>query len=297
MQTQEIDNEVVGGAIQAVEAIKLEDLLSAFYLRRREISSFKQLNDLVDMADFWCALPTVSMFVEANLHNSPGLLVEIPNIAPELMVTATKLRSRTLFREAFIHIVGRWSEMESDWNASELIDPPGENGCRELRCLAEFYHGRLCSQLVDVNSFLLNCCVKEPRVSVGKQQQKDWQAENDLEDLKSEIIRGELQFHQGVFGKSRFSTYERLYFASFMPNPEQTERYGVLRCKAKYGTPHLARELQAEVVGLVREKLGPVMRNYLQLDTSVFPKADFDYFLCTDLEERDLPWDADEREW
>lgn len=299
VQAEEIESEEVGENIRAVEATKLEDLLSAIYLRRREIPSFQRLSDLVEMGDFYCALPAVSIFVEANLHNSPGLLRDISHMPSDMLGEATKLRSRTLFREAFIHIVGQWSEeMQRAWGPPNLGVDLEDNARRELEDLVELYYGRLCAKLVTANSFLLNCCVKEPRVWVGKQERKEWQIRNDLEDLRWEIIRGELQFQQGTFSEASFSAYERLYNASFMPTPEQTERYRVLRGKGKYGTAHLAQELGREVADLVRDKLGPLMQNFLQLNNSVGgDKASYNYFLCTNLADEDLPWNGDELEW
>ena len=97
----------MGEGMWIAEVTKLEDMLNAFYRRRREIPSFERLSDLVDMGDFYCALPTISTFVEANLQNSPGLLRDIPRRTSELLGKAIKLRSRTLFREAFIHHVGQ----------------------------------------------------------------------------------------------------------------------------------------------------------------------------------------------
>src|SRR6266498_6026911 len=96
MQTEVDETTILDEAAQITAAEALEDLLNIFYLRRYRVKHFKRLDYLVAMADYYCALPIVSIFLDANLPTDPSLLSEIPDSAPQLLSCVRKLRSSTL---------------------------------------------------------------------------------------------------------------------------------------------------------------------------------------------------------
>lgn len=65
---------------------------------------------MTTQADYYRALTALSNSVNGIFFNSPGLLATIGSDPAALLISAFKLRHRTLFRECFILSLGPWSK-------------------------------------------------------------------------------------------------------------------------------------------------------------------------------------------
>ena len=236
------------------------------------------------MADYYCALPIVSIFLDANPPTDLSFLRDIPDKAPQLLSYARKLRSLKLFKEAFVHVVGQWHL----WGEDKREDFRRDVDTR-LLCLVEIYHGRVREKVATVSQYLLGCSLG----SVGYYPLT-------VDAITREIVREELQKWGHHFDEEREAEfYRHVYETSFTPNSEQTERYRVHRARPKRELAELAKDLQNEVTKNVHKRLDPLMENYLLLDRGGDGAGEgrFYYFLCTELADEDLPWDVDQLEW
>lgn len=86
----------------------------------------------MEIADFHRALPILSNFLDSNLLLSPGVLDEIAGKSFWAIEPAERVRSPVLFREAFVHVVGRWETENGTLNTS-----------RKVYDLVQIYHGQL----------------------------------------------------------------------------------------------------------------------------------------------------------
>lgn len=87
----------------------MQSLLCAIYSRLYTISSFTHFQDLVRLADFYCALPIVSNSLYAALWRSPNFVSQIGNQALPILKLSKKLRHPLLFREAMVYFVSDWT--------------------------------------------------------------------------------------------------------------------------------------------------------------------------------------------
>ncbi|TVY18350.1 hypothetical protein LARI1_G004431 [Lachnellula arida] len=92
------------------ERLAFSRLLYALYRERYNVSSMRELGDIVRLADFYCALPAVSRSVDSVLLHSPEMIEQIPDSSVTTLEMAHKLRHPLLFREALIHVVSKWEE-------------------------------------------------------------------------------------------------------------------------------------------------------------------------------------------
>lgn len=93
-------------------------VLCAIYTRPYAINTCAELENITKLGDFYCALPIISATIIPALMGSP-MFDWVPNDskwstttfarnAHDLLLTAEKLRNKILYREWFIHTVGRW---------------------------------------------------------------------------------------------------------------------------------------------------------------------------------------------
>ncbi|KAI9814680.1 MAG: hypothetical protein M1832_005679 [Thelocarpon impressellum] len=82
-------------------------LLDAFYGRRFKLGTVDALDCLVRQAHYYLALPALSIPVDAGLHADLDLIAEISANACCVLQLAADIRSATLFREAYVHVIGQ----------------------------------------------------------------------------------------------------------------------------------------------------------------------------------------------
>jgi len=67
-----------------------------------------ECESLLEVADLYCSRSVVAARIEHRLLSSPDIAQALAHRALEFLNLATKVRSRKLFKDAFIHLVGRW---------------------------------------------------------------------------------------------------------------------------------------------------------------------------------------------
>jgi hypothetical protein len=108
------------------EESAFQNLLCAMFNRPYCILDATELNIMTQMADYYCALPTLSNSVSATFFNSPGLMKTLRTDPCQSLISAYKLRHALLFRDCLIHVLGPWSkpqfqELKSHRDPSSLI--------------------------------------------------------------------------------------------------------------------------------------------------------------------------------
>lgn len=114
-QAEDMEGEVEG----------FRQLLCAMYSRPYTIKSVEELSTLTQIADFYCALPIVSVTLTDALLDSPIFLKrengnstactkdQLAEDCDSMIFIAQKLRSSVLFHECLIHIVANWKDKDT----------------------------------------------------------------------------------------------------------------------------------------------------------------------------------------
>ncbi|EKD18496.1 hypothetical protein MBM_03489 [Drepanopeziza brunnea f. sp. 'multigermtubi' MB_m1] len=83
--------------------------LCAIYNKPYSLEGPADLEDLVKMADYYCALPAVSRTLDAAMLRSQMLAYDLIELPCTYLALATTVRSALLFRESLIYAVGPYS--------------------------------------------------------------------------------------------------------------------------------------------------------------------------------------------
>jgi hypothetical protein len=108
----------------------------------------KRYITLVRLADQYCSLAVVSQPIEDHLLALPHLPETVAHCALDFLTVASKIRSRKLFRDAFIHTVGRWKILRHQHHYDEDW-PDG------LRAAIDAEYMRICELTIKVDRGLL----------------------------------------------------------------------------------------------------------------------------------------------
>jgi len=100
----------------------LQELLYAMHDRPYPIETVDYLKAITRIADFYCALPILSATIVTALLGSPMFKIDPNNMnanefadhSEELILIAQKLRNHFIFRECFIHVVGKWDGTKAE---------------------------------------------------------------------------------------------------------------------------------------------------------------------------------------
>ncbi|KAI9846816.1 MAG: hypothetical protein M1838_001139 [Thelocarpon superellum] len=314
-----------------------QQLLDALYSRRSILCTMRELRQLVQLADFYLALPIVSTFVDANLHESPGLTRSIPAHATEALSLAKTIRSPVLFREAFVHAVGQKGLCTfNDASASASTHAPATLGAN-LTQLIDKHHGLLRARVAEASHALLCIC---SRTSDSESYDSSTLWAGMVERQIKEKLRS-LRHSLSLENEAAF--YGSLYENTFEPDPE------LCKIAAKHlfqSLEEVTRHMRSAATAAVRAALRPLMLNSLRLHSEplyvvAMPLPDHErgerrsatatvtatppttttttggsggaggsgsgsgnassslppYFLCTDVSNEELPWDEAELDW
>ncbi|KAH7319449.1 hypothetical protein BKA65DRAFT_569816 [Rhexocercosporidium sp. MPI-PUGE-AT-0058] len=86
------------------------NLLSAIFSREYELADANELKSMTNLADYYRALPIVSYSLSGTIYSSPGFITSIGYDPCTILISASKLRHKLLFREGFISALGPWSK-------------------------------------------------------------------------------------------------------------------------------------------------------------------------------------------
>ena len=116
------------------------------YMRTYTIVDTNELEILIRLADYYCALPALSSSLYVALFDKKGVAKEIPTRARQLLPLAYKLRQPLLFRECMIHVVGSLKD-----DCGRLYDN------QVLDNAVKVQYGRLCHKIA-MTFYRLNFC-------------------------------------------------------------------------------------------------------------------------------------------
>src|SRR4051794_19417036 len=95
-------NGLKDGLEETSEQSGIECLLCSMYNKSYEVLSFDHFQQIVRLADYYCALPVLSASLYAVLWNSRGFTRDIPLFPGQMLELSKKLRHPVLFRESIL---------------------------------------------------------------------------------------------------------------------------------------------------------------------------------------------------
>jgi hypothetical protein len=126
-----------------------ENLFRIFYHRScsQTITTIDDTRRVLELADKYCCLSTVSAVLTERVLSAPTEHSGLFSLQPVMMLNVSiKLRSKILFHDAFVHLVGRWKSLRHN-SVAEL--PEG------VRKLVEQEYMRICEdQLHTIHSVI-----------------------------------------------------------------------------------------------------------------------------------------------
>ena len=90
-----------------MEVLALKKLLGAFYGELYKLESVAELKCMTQLADYYCALPTLSRSIQLPLFRGD---IDVEDDLFALIEIAAKLHHADLFRECVIYIAGYWTD-------------------------------------------------------------------------------------------------------------------------------------------------------------------------------------------
>lgn len=253
--------------------------LRAVYLKRGGLDSLYTLDYLVVMADYYLALPIVSSFVNLNLLESHGLTSRIASEPVTVLIKATQLRSCSLFREAFIHVVGQWSQ----WTDAQRSQFKTQTASRYLHVysLVLCHHGKLRAKVAQALWTLQSYQLRPQGMKHA------WFA-----DLVSNAVL-KIRDEGNVKAMSEPEFFRKIYsiLLEVRSNPSSVVEAGYSRRTINVLLRGLANDL-----AVIKE----LLQNNLVFGSHAVESsgwAQFDYLVCTQLDIEEFPWDMNETDW
>lgn len=108
------------------------------------IDGIEVLETTTTLADYYRALPILSIAVSAVLFSRPDFLFEIPKHCVRLLSISAQLRNAVLFHECLLHACGPWTEPRY------LTLPEGK-----IRAACETAYGKMCIKTYKAQNQLL----------------------------------------------------------------------------------------------------------------------------------------------
>ncbi|KAI9716926.1 MAG: hypothetical protein M1812_005075 [Candelaria pacifica] len=264
-----------------------ESLCEILYSRQYQASNFDDLECLVRLADFYGALPTVSRSIKASMIS---LFSDFELLSVNCLLALKlgyQLRSPLLFREAFVHVVGKYCRL----NRRHFTNK-GFSG--RTQSLVEKHVDRLRESVDKIGQYLFS------RINKGGDQRDLTQYCPCLGPAMNASLK-KWNYHEDRKKEAHY--YRSLYESEFSPTRAQCKEYQSQswRRSASPVEITLAEASQAlanSTATLVRRKISPLMTNNLVCCASqsvgVGPVK---YFLCAKISDEELPWDLKETDW
>ncbi|EME83247.1 uncharacterized protein MYCFIDRAFT_203560 [Pseudocercospora fijiensis CIRAD86] len=294
-------------------------------------TAYTECKALLHLADMYDALEIVGTRVDHHLLRfGARLFKQIAKYPPSYLKLGYLARSRTIFTEALIHVVGQWPlaapqlRGQVNINVMELL----EDKVDELRELEERVESKLWrlnlttsrgERVTPSNDFLSWLAM-----SLFRQ----WLAENTT-PAPTGILKDTTRPASGNAAQSTRSssrgenhavsqrvsqqpasqvqpvqnTTGRVYRLIGSSDPSKYLNHDQLKRFLKAPSTQLGTDFYTrdnlkrferridEVKNLARDAVKPLMRNFLELDLRDFSPAGLGYLTCTRLEDRDIPWD------
>ncbi|PPJ49915.1 hypothetical protein CBER1_04693 [Cercospora berteroae] len=288
-------------------------------------TAYTECKAFLHLADMYDALEIAGTRVDHHLLRfGARLFKQIAKYPPSYLKLGYLARSRTIFTEALIHVVGQWPiaapqlRGQVDSNVMELLeDKVDELNEIEERVESKLWRVNLTTsrgeRVTPSNDFLSWLAV-----SLFRQ----WFAENTTPaptGILKDTSRPASSTNGAASRSSQHAASQRTQPAPQQPPPPVNfgrvyRQIGSADSAAYLTRDDLKRFLKSpaaqvgadfynrdnlrrferrveEVKNLARAVVKPLMRNFLELDLRDFGPAGLGYLTCTRVETRDLPWD------
>lgn len=237
-----------------------------------EIDHVDCLEAAVKHADYYRALPILSIGLSAAFITSPELTGNIADVAEYAASWGLKLRNATLFKEAMIYLMTPWDSPRY----KKLQD-------QYLKAIAARYHHTLCMRVLSVRSSWIELItnLEAEAINQGTLQQ------TTASQVRIEKLRvGERHIRNrvhGISGKVVLPTF----FRRLLTFLEENWTADLGSREAYEQGIELAIDLESILVNCT------VFRK----DAVAGEDAFYRDFLSLAIEDEELPWDVNEREW
>ncbi|KAH9838926.1 hypothetical protein Tdes44962_MAKER01777 [Teratosphaeria destructans] len=289
-------------------------------------TAYTECKALLHLADMYDCLDIVGSRVDHHLLRfGARLFKQIAKYPPSYLKLGYLARSRTIFTEALIHVVGQWPlaapqlrNGQIDANVVDLIEDKYDD-LREQQERVEFRLWRL--NLTTTRGERVNP-YNDYLSWLGLSLFRQWLAENTT-PAPVPILKNSSRSSSATAvshrprASSQSSTHavtQRVPVPSTQtpsaPNPGRVYRLlGSTSLSTYLNHEDLKRFLKLqpdlytrdnlrcferridEIKNLARDAVKPLMRNFLELDLSSFGPAGLGYLTCSRLEESEMPWD------
>ena len=289
-------------------------------------TAYSECKALLHLADMYDALEIVGSRVDHHLLRfGARLFKQIAKYPPSYLKLGYLARSRTIFTEALIHVVGQWPLAAPqlrggiDAAVTDLI----EDKVDELQELQERIESKLWRLTLTTSRGDRVTPSNDYLSWLGISLFRQWLAENTTPAPVS-ILKDTSRPSSGTNPSStqaaaRANSGNSNHIASQRvqpppppapPSPGKIYRLlGSTSSTAYLNHDELKRFLKLqpdlytrdnlkrferrvdEIKNLARDAVKPLMRNFLELDLGAFGPAGLGYLTCARLEEADLPWD------
>ncbi|KAB8291542.1 hypothetical protein EYC80_006343 [Monilinia laxa] len=257
----------------ALDSGAFHKLLCTIYRMRTSITSVEELATITRLADYYCALPSVSSSVESSLLNDTGLFYRHAAYMfsefemDEAFKAATKLRNPVLFRELVVIAV-------SDWDLH--IDPD-----------------RFKEMDGEVRLVIVTAAHRVSAMSNHTRNELSRAARNPFTDIAAEEadeIRRRLERYQLDHGTvSPYKSSHRHY----------SEQLDYLR-RIKSNVPVKDSEDDSKLSGSALNSLIDILIRILKVNLRLSPipeLEDREGFFCAEVSDDELPWDTTVTDW
>jgi hypothetical protein len=290
-------------------------------------TAYTECKALLHLADMYDALEIVGTRVDHHLLRfGARLFKQIAKYPPSYLKLGYLARSQTIFAEALIHVVGQWPLARPQLNnqidaaVMDLIEDKHDE-LEDMKTRIEMKLWRITlttsrgERVTPANDYLSWLAM-----SLFRQ----WIAENTTPGPSGILKEPARPSSNGRNAASRSTNHiasqrlpppppnpppsgpintGKIYrligstsSASYLPHDE-LKRFLKASSEASNGTLYSRDNLRRferrveEVKNLARDAVRPVMRNFLELDLTVFGPAGLGYLTCTRIEEVDFPWE------
>ncbi|TKA34287.1 hypothetical protein B0A50_00267 [Salinomyces thailandicus] len=290
-------------------------------------TAYTECKALLRLADMYDALEIVGSRVDHHLLRfGARLFKQIAKYPPSYLKLGYLARSRTIFTEALIHVVGQWPlaaaqlRGQIDSAVMELI----EDKVDELQELEERIEAKLWKLMLTTSRGERITPSIDYLSWLAMSLFRQWVAENTTPPptsiLKDPGRQGSNTTTSQVAARSSSRSNSnhiasqrvhapppppvppspgRMYRLIGSPSPTAYLAHDELKRFLKLSPDLYTREnlkrferRMDEVKNLARDAVRPLMRNFLELDLSIFGgPLGLGYLTCTRVEELDLPWD------
>ncbi|KAE8450679.1 hypothetical protein EG329_006024 [Mollisiaceae sp. DMI_Dod_QoI] len=131
------------------------NLLHAMYTKPYEILEAREVIELTEMADYYCALPIVSATIGFPISIAGGK-IDIQYYCVNMIMPAFKLRHRHLFRECVVYLAG-------NWDPTDEVDSPSWD--QKVKNVVIKARERIRLQIEKVHEIILKLSAEYPFVA------------------------------------------------------------------------------------------------------------------------------------